>query len=97
MVVNTPRNDEVGNRRLGPVPWIHDGCRTLAIHALDEVPSFDDSMIRAALIRGAMACKQLAQLDRTINRELWALGYLARLERNDSDRSVVTVEIASGR
>jgi hypothetical protein len=97
MVVNTPPGGEVGSRKLGPVSWIHDGCRTLSIHARQDVPSFDDSMIRSALVRGALACRRLAILDRTVNRELWALGYVARIERDLTDRSVVTVEIASGR
>ena len=96
MVVKTPPNGEVGSRKLGPVAWNHDGCRTLAVHARDEVPSFDDSMIRAALVRGALTCRRFAILDRTINRELWALGYLARIDRDAADRSVVTVEIACG-
>jgi hypothetical protein len=54
-------------------------------------------MIRVALARGALACSRIGDLERALNRELWALGYVARLERNLTDRSVVHVEIASGR
>jgi len=46
-------------------------------------------MIRAALVRGAIACKRVDQLGRTLNRELWMIGYLARLEIDVSDRTVV--------
>ena len=79
------------------MPWYHDGCRLLTILAQGDVPAFDDSMLRAAIVRGAMGCDRLDALDRAINRELWALGYLARLARDTSDRSVVLVEIADGR
>lgn len=84
-------------RKLGPVPWLHDGCSGLSIRARADVPSFDDALIRVALKRGAMACETLAVLDRAINRELWPIGYVAHLERSVNDGTVVQVEIASGR
>jgi hypothetical protein len=89
--------NETGNRKLGSVPWDHQGYRGLTVHARQDVPAFDDSMIRAALLRGARLCEEFAFLDRALNRELWAFGYVARLERDVSDRSIVCVEIASGR
>jgi hypothetical protein len=75
---------------------MHDGCNGLSVRARSDVPSFDDALIRGALKRGALACERLAALDRAINRELWALGYVAHLERL-SDGTVVQVEIASCR
>jgi hypothetical protein len=54
-------------------------------------------MIRVAMVRGALACRRIGDLERALNRELWPLGYVARLERNLTDRSKVHVEIASGR
>jgi hypothetical protein len=69
----------------------------LTVHAGTDVPSYDDPMIRAALVRGALACSRIGDLERALNRELWAFGYVARLERNLTDRSVIHVEIASGR
>ena len=84
-------------RRLGPVPWCHDGCTALGVRARADVPSSDDSMIRGALMRGALACERLATLDRAMNRELWPLGYVAHLERSIADGPVVFVEIAAGR
>jgi hypothetical protein len=84
-------------RKLGPVPWFHDGCSGLAIRARADVPSFDDSMIRGALLRSAASCERLTALDRAINRELWPLGYVAHLERSVASGGVVLVEIAAGR
>jgi hypothetical protein len=54
-------------------------------------------MIRGALVRGALACQRLEHLDRALNRELWPLGYLARIEQSPRDRHLVFVEIANGR
>jgi hypothetical protein len=54
-------------------------------------------MIRVALVRGALACRRTSNLERALNRELWPLGYVARLERDPIDRSAVLVEIVSGR
>ena len=84
-------------RPLSPVAWCHDGCSSLAVQARGNVPSFDESMIRSALLRGATACEELAALDRAINRELWSLGYVAHFERGGSGKGIVLVEIAAGR
>jgi hypothetical protein len=69
----------------------------LTVHAGTDVPSFDDPMIRVALVRGALACERIGELERVLNRELWPLGYVARLEHNLTDRSLVHVEVVSGR
>jgi hypothetical protein len=84
-------------RRVGSVPWYHGGCHRLSARAGADVPTFDDSMLRGALVRGALACQRIEDLDRALNRELWPLGYLARVERSQTDRSIVIVELASGR
>jgi hypothetical protein len=60
-LVSTPRQRYV-QRRLGPVPWYHDGCHGLAVQAGENVPSFDDQMIRGALARGALSCKRIEGL-----------------------------------
>ena len=86
-----------GLRKLGPVPWYTDGCRGLTVHAGSDVPSFDDHMIRGALVRGALSCGRIAGLERALNRELWPLGYVAHLKHDTTDRSVVYVVVASGR
>lgn len=97
MVINMPPSDAIDIRKLGPVPWNNEGCRTLTVRARRDVPTLDDPMIRAALVRGASTCKRFVSLDRVLNRELWALGYVAHVERDLSDRSVVSVEVANGR
>jgi hypothetical protein len=86
-----------GLRRLGPVPWCHDGHEGLSVTAGADVPSFDDAMIRGALVRGALACQSIAILGRVLNRELWTVGYVARLEPDLTNRSRLLVRIASGR
>lgn len=97
MPLVSPPRPASGPRKLGPVPWRQSGCRGLTVRAGTDVPSFDDPMIRVALVRGALACRRIGNLERALNRELWPLGYVARLERNPEDRSAVLVEIVSGR
>jgi hypothetical protein len=93
----SPPRPAPGRRKLGPVPWYQDGCRGLTVRAGTDVPSFDDPMIRVALVRGALACRRIDRLERALNRELWPLGYVAHLKHDMTDRSVVLVDIASGR
>ena len=92
-----PNRPPTATRSVGTVPWYRDGYRRLSVRAGPDVPSFEDPMIRAAVVRGALAGTRIEDLDRTLNRELWPLGYLARLEPSPTDRFVVLVEIASGR
>jgi len=82
-------------RRLGQVPWSHDGSDSLSAVALPSVPPSDDSMIRAALVRGARSSKTIQELDRALNRELWQIGYVARLQHDPANR-LVLVEISTG-
>jgi len=84
-------------RRLGPVPWYHAGCNGLSVVAVANVPSSDDSMIRAALVRGALSCRRIEELDRALNRELWQIGYVARATHDPANRTVVCVEISADR
>jgi hypothetical protein len=87
----------LGARRLGAVPWYHDGYHGLSVRVRADVPSFDDPMIRSALIRGAQACQRIEGLDRALSRELWSLGYVARLDVNEMGREIILVEIANSR
>jgi hypothetical protein len=84
-------------RRLGAVPWDHDGFQRLAIWAKGDIPVFDDSMIRGALARCAHACEQLNALDRALNRELWPLGYVASIETTARDGYTADVVISGSR
>jgi hypothetical protein len=86
-----------GVRRLRSVSWCHDGHEGLSVSAGADVPSFDDAMIRGALLRVAQSCHRADALARVLNRELWTLGYVAFLEPDLSDRSKILVRIASGR
>jgi len=83
-----------GARRLGPVGWSHDGCCHLFdVYACDDVPTFDEGMIRRALLRGSLACKKMEGLGQTINRQLWEIGYMATLRSDPVDSSIV-VEVS---
>jgi len=53
-------------------------------------------MIRAALVRGARSCKTIQELERALNRELWQIGYVARIQLDPANRAVVLVEISTG-
>lgn len=79
------------------MPWDHDGYQRLAIWARDEVPTFDDALLRSALARCAHVNESLGVLDRALNRELWPLGYVALIEAVTTDDSVAHVVIAGNR
>lgn len=93
----SPLRSAAATRRLGAVPWYHDGYQGLSVRVGADVPSFDDPMITSALIRGVLACQRTEGLDRAFSRELWPLGYVARLETGETGCSIVLVEIAGNR
>ena len=78
-----------GTRRLGPVAWNQDGCHGFDVEARGDVPTFDDDMIRSALRSGSVGCENVDGLSRAINRQLWAIGYAARVESDPAERLVV--------
>jgi hypothetical protein len=79
------------------MPWDHDGFQRLEIWAREEVPTFDDPILRGALGRCAHLSESLGTLDRALNRELWPLGYVALIETAATDDSIAHVVIAGGR
>jgi hypothetical protein len=97
MTLLSQLHPELATRRLGAVPWHHAGPQGLAVRVGSDVPSFDDPMIRSALIRGARTCNRIEGMDRALSRELWPLGYVARLEAGEAGRPIVLVEIANSR
>ena len=97
MTPQSPLRPTFATRNLGAVPWSRDGYHRLSVRAGAEVPSFEDPMIKVALARAALACERIEDLERALNRELWPLGYLARLEPSKTNRSIMLVEIAGGR
>ena len=97
MLPHSPPRPSGTIRRIGVVPWDHDGYERLAIWARDEVPTFDDPILRGALARCAHVNESLGVLDRALNRELWPLGYVALIEAVTNDDSVAHVVIAGNR
>jgi hypothetical protein len=85
------------SRRLGSVPWYHAGCSGFSVTALANVPPSDDSMIRAALVRGAISCQTVEEIDRALARELWQIGYVANVQHDPANRAVLLVEISTDR
>lgn len=69
----------------------------LALRARGDLPSYDEAMVRVALVRGAASCDRVSDLERAINRQLWPLGYVVRLERSAMDAATIAVEISTGR
>jgi hypothetical protein len=86
-----------GRRTLAPVPWRRDGCVSLSVSAAPDVPAFEDPMLRDALVRASLVCDRLEALERALNRELWRIGYVARIEYDPANHSVAYVDIVSGR
>ena len=85
------------SRRLGSVPWYHAGFSGFSVTALANVPPSDDSMIRAALVRGAISCQTVEDIDRALARELWQIGYVANVRHDPANRAVLLVEISNDR
>ena len=67
-----------GTRRLSPIQW-HRDCRH----------GFDEGMIRRALLRGSLVSVDVDGLSNAIARQLWLIGYKARVESDPVDGSVV--------
>ena len=86
-----------GRRSLAPVPWHRDGCDVLHVGVDGGVPRFEEPMVRDAVARASLECERVDGLERMLNRELWRIGYVSRIERDPGDGSIVRVEVASGR
>jgi hypothetical protein len=85
-----------GTRQLSPVQWNQDGCHGFDVQVCKDVPAFDEGMIRRALLRSSLVCEDVDGLSHAINRQLWGLGYEARVQSDPVDRSVV-VEVSKSR
>ena len=93
MMVSSEGLTASGTRQLSPVPWNQDGCHGFDVQVCEDVPAFDEGMIRRALLRSSLACEDVAGLSRTINRELWGIGYVA-LVLSDPANHLVVVEVS---
>ncbi len=96
MIIGSGALTASGTRRLSSVQWNHGGCHGLDVQAREDVPDFDDSMIRMALLRASLACQSQDCLNRAINRQLWVIGYLAVVQSDPVDHSVV-IEVSKSR
>jgi hypothetical protein len=83
-------------RTLPTIHWALDGRHGLVVRLRNDVPSQDDLMIRSALMRSAARCERLGALDRTINRELGPLGYVAQVDSAMRLGAPVVVDIVPG-
>lgn len=79
------------------MPWYRAGVSGFTVTALASVPPSDDSMIRAALVRGAVSCQTVEEIDRALARELWQIGYVANVQHDPTNRAVLLVEISTDR
>ena len=96
MMVSSGALTASGTRRLSPVQWNQDGCHRFDVQACEDVPTYDDVMIGSALRSGTIGCENVGGLSQAINRQLWAIGYVARVQSDPVDRSVV-VEVSKPR
>ena len=96
MMIRSSALTALGTRRLNPVQWNRAGCHYFYVRACADVSPFDDGMIRRALLRGSLVCQKLDELGQAINRQLWEIGYVATVQSDPVDRSVV-VEVSKSR
>lgn len=93
----SPTQQLSAGRWIAAVPWYTDGYHGLSVRATTDVPPLADQMIRSALVRGALSWRRVDGLDRALNRELWSLGYVARLDAGGIGRGTVLVKIEASR
>ena len=96
MTVVTSAPTASGTRRLSSIQWNQDGYHCFDVHACEDVPAFDDGMIRRALLRSSLLCARVDGLSPAINRQLWGIGYVATVRPDPFVRSVV-VEVSKPR
>lgn len=96
MMVRSGALTASGMRRLSPIQLSLDGCAGFDVRVREDVPAFDEGMIRRALLRSSLACENIDGLSHAINRQLWQIGYVAEVWSDPVDRSVV-VEVSMSR
>jgi hypothetical protein len=85
-----------GTRRLSPIQWHRDGCHGFDVQVREDVPIFDEGMVRRALLRGSLVSEDVDGLRHAITRQLWLIGYKARVQSDSVDGSVV-VQVSKSR
>jgi hypothetical protein len=96
MVVYSGALSAPGVRRLSSIQWNHDNCQAVDVLALDDVPPLHEGMIRRALLRGALVCHDIDELTMALNRQLWQIGYAARVE-SDPVSHAILIEVSKSR
>jgi hypothetical protein len=96
MMVLSGALTEPGTRRLSPVQWHRDSFHGIDVQAREDVPVFDEGLIRRALLRCSLVSEDVDGLSRAINRQLWLIGYVAQVKSGPVDSSVV-VEVSKSR
>ena len=69
----------LGTRRLSPIQWHRDCCHGFDVQVREDVPVFDEGMIRRALLRGSLVSDDVDGLSHAVTRQLWLIGYVARV------------------
>jgi hypothetical protein len=83
-------------RSITPVQWNREGRHNIVVRACGDVPTYDDGMIRRALLRASLLAEDVAALKHAIACEIFELGYSARM-RADTPDGFLVVEVSRSR
>ncbi len=81
-------------RTLPLIAWAFGGRLGFVVRVRSDIPSFEEPMIRRALMRSAATCSRLGSLDRAVNRELWPLGYAAQVDCSTQSGTAVVIDVS---
>ncbi len=96
MILHAAEQEEACIRPLSPVQWNREGRRDIVVRARGDVPTYDDGMIRRALLRASLLAEDVAALKHAIACEIFEIGYSARMRADSPDGSFV-VEVSRSR
>jgi hypothetical protein len=88
VIVPTAELGAPGHRALSPFQWNREGRRTVSIEVCAGIPTYDDGMIRRALLRASLLAQNTVELRHAINREMFEIGFSART-RSEGDGALV--------
>ena len=96
VILGAVEQEEACIRPLSPVQWNRADRRGIVVQACGDVPTYDDGMIRRALLRASLIAGDVAALKRAIACEIFEIGYSARLQADTPDGSLL-VEVSRSR
>ncbi len=96
VILHAAEQEEACIRPLSPVQWNREGRRDIVVRARGDVPTYDDGMIRRALLRASLLAEDVAALKHAIACEIFEIGYSARMRADSPDGSFV-VEVSRSR